>query len=344
MALSLALALGSMSLPAAAETEPLGISVEILPRAEDNQTGLKNDIAWFAMEPGESNTRTFSVESYSSLDQKLKFELLDFLYVDGEKSINTQSLSKTSEWFSVAETDMVVPAGETRQFNLTFAVPISAEERSFEGVLRVLASGIKEVVDTSEPSSTQADLVGRMAIAIPFWLGVGDALDLLPDFEILAIEGLRIDGDPYLQVEINNTGSVPIFLEGSAQFVDPLFEDRVFEPVDFRLSGVPVGSVGSAQLKLNPEITDGEWRVLVAAGQAQVRKTNLFEGQITFRDPDAIPIWWPAVQISLITFFLIVALFSLLALRKKKKRAKQGRHGIAAPTRRERHSSELQPR
>lgn len=343
LAVSLVLAFGSMSLPAAADSEPLGISVQVLPTGADNQAGLKNDIAWFAAEPGGSRTRTISVESYSNLDQRINFELLDFLYVDGEQSVNTDSSSKTSEWFSVEETDMVVPAGETREFDLTFAVPLSTEERSFEGVLRVVATGIKGVADNSEPSSTQADLVGRMAIAIPFWLGVGDALDLLPDFEILAIEGLRIEGDPYLQVEIKNTGSVPLFLEGSAQFVDPLFEERVFDPVDFKLSEIPVESVGSAQLKLNPEINDGDWRVLVVAEQAEVRKTELFEGQVIFRDPDAIPIWWPAVQLSLITFFLLVAIFSLRGLRKNKKRAKHGKPQGAVLARRER-NPELQAR
>ena len=325
IAASLVFAFGVTSLPAEANSESLGIAVEVLPNEDETQAGLKEDIAWFAMEPGESNTRTLSIESYSSLDQQIRFELLDFLYVDDNKRLDPDSVSKTSDWFSVAETDMLVPAGETRQFNLTFTVPKDAEQRSFEGVLRVVSTGIKPVVDESGSASTRADLVGRMAIAIPYWIGIGDALNLLPDFEILAIEGLRIDGNPYLQIDIRNTGSVPLFLEGSAQFVDPLFEERVFEPVDFKLSEVPVGSVGTSQLKLNPEITDGDWQVLVAAEQAEVRKTELFEGEITFKDPDAIPIWWPLVQVSLVTFFLIIAIFSLRRLRKNKKETKHGK-------------------
>lgn len=322
---SLVFVFGSMFPPELAHSEPLGISVEVLPTSQGNQAGLKNDIAWFAVEPGERTSRTISIESYSNLDQALEFEVLDFRYENGERSVNTKSSSKTSEWFSVSETDMVVPAGETREFNLTFAVPTRAEQRGFEGVLRVVASGIKDAVDTSESPSTQADLVGRMAIAVPFWLGVGDALDLLPDFEILSIEGLRIDGNPYLQVDISNTGSVPLFLEGSAQFVDPLFEERVFDPVDFELSEIPVGSVGSAQVRLHPDITDGDWQVFVAAEQAEVRKTELFEARIIFRDPDAIPTWWPLLQLLLIFIFLLIAILSLRRLRKDKERAKHGK-------------------
>ncbi len=310
----------SNGIPLTAKADTLGISVSVEPTEQSNSAGLRNDSVWFALEPGESMSRTVSVQSYSDLDQEIEFELYDYQYIDNSRSIALDSESSTVEWFSVEEVDLVVPSRETRQFTLTYSIPTDAEERSYEGVLRVAATSAEAPTEESAQSSgTRAVVGGRMAIDVPFWVGIGDALNLLPNFEINSIEGLLIEGRPVLEVEIENTGPVPLFLQGTVQFADPVFADRVFDPVDFRLNTVPSDGTGLTRVELNPEITDGDWRVLVTAAQGEVRKTRLFETELVFRDPNAVPDWWPAVQIALVVIFGAVAAVSLRALRKSRR-------------------------
>ena len=311
--------IGLTALPLTANANTLGISVSVESSDEENVAGLRNDSVWFTVEPGESMSRTVTIRSSSDLDQEIQFELYDFLYTNNSRSIAIDSPSATSEWFSVEEDSLVVPSGEARQFTLTYSIPADAEERSYEGVLRVAATSAEGLAAANEGEGTRAVVGGRLAIDVPFWVGIGDALNLLPNFEINSIEGLLIEGRPVLEVEIENTGPVPLFLQGTVQLADPVFADRIFDPVDFRLNTVPSDGTGFARVELNPEITDGDWRVLVTAEQAEVRKTRLFETEIVFRDPNAIPDWWPAVQIALVVIFGAVAAVSLQALRKSRR-------------------------
>jgi len=302
--------------PVAQANDDLGLSVTVVSTANEQGLTEGNDSLWFGVEPGDSVVRTVEVSSESQIDQVIQVELFDFGFENGERFTDFSKPSQISEWFGFRDEQVLLPAGDSVEIDLEFSIPSSAEQLSYEGTARIVASAAAPAEANSDGSSFQAIVGGRAAIDIPFWLGIGDALSFVPEFNIVSIQGVLIEQTKYLRVFVENTGTIPIRLRGSAQFADPVFEDRIFDPFDFRIPEIGFDSSGSVDVEIDQSITEGDWNILVSASQGAIRQSKLFEQNISFSDPGSgINPLALALQIGIFLGFLALAIFGYRLIR-----------------------------
>ena len=267
----------------------LGISVSF-DRAE--QTDAESSGAlWVGVEQGFEQTRTIRIQSLSDdVTQLISFEIYDRILVNDEQVTDYQNQGTFSDWVTFSPEAPTVAPGEEIEIVMTVAVPANADDESFDAVLRVLGSSVDTTVEKEENVGVQAVIGSRIAIDSNFWLGVGDALELMPNFEILGIDGVLIDEKKSIRVFFENTGLVPLSLSGRFQLSDPAFADLVFEPIDFRVPTISAGANGWVDLEVAQDTLDGFYRTFVTAQHSGVRKTEVFEGNIVFDDPSLLTI------------------------------------------------------
>lgn len=287
--------------------DSLGIGVQVI---ESSQGDLSmGNRAWFGIEPGESGSTVFKVVSQSEVDQIITYEVFDLEIVNGQTQADTSELSQTSQWLSFEPAVAAVPAGGSREVTMTYDIPENAPEEAFDAVLRVLATG----GSTSDESQAGSKAVVGTAVGIDIdvWLGVGDAVSLLPNFDITDVQGVVLPQGRFLRVEFENLGLVPLALRGSVQFADPVLVERSYEPTKYAARIIQGGESGYVDVPVVDEITDGNWDVFVTATQSQVRQTKLFEKEIAFTAPSEGGIPWGLVQSVLIGLFALLVVYGL---------------------------------
>lgn len=303
--ISALMAVGAFAVPSAQANGTLGIGVSISP--EQNGDLSMGDRAWFAIEPGESETREIRISSQSDIDQVVSFEVFDLDVVNGELVPNTAEVSKTAQWLSFEPSFMVIPARGSATLRMTYDIPLDAPEEASNAVLRVLATAASE--DTVATGGI-ASVGTATGVDLEVWLGVGSAISLLPSFDISSISPLILPTGRVIRVEFENLGIIPLSLQGSVQFSDPAFVERSFEPTPFVARIIPSGETGYVDIPVTEEITDGNWQVFVRASMQQVTQTRLFEQNLVFAAPNSFSIW-ALVQIALIIGFAILAVIGL---------------------------------
>ena len=311
----------------------LGISVSF-DRAE--QTDAESSGAlWVGIEQGFEQTRTIRIQSLSDdVTQLISFEIYDRILVDDEPVTDYENLGRFSDWVTFSpEAPTVAPGGEI-EIVMTVAVPTNADDESFDAVLRVLASSFDTTVELDENVGVQAVIGSRIAIDSKFWLGVGDAVELLPNFEILGIDGVLVDNTKSVRVFFENTGLVPLSLSGRMQLSDPAFADLVFEPIDFRVPTISAGANGWVDLEVSEETLDGLYRTFVTAQHSGVRKTEVFEGNIVFDDPNLLTIpelFWRVGLFVVAGIGLVIGVRLIIAPKGPKKTRETRQPGAPRP-------------
>jgi hypothetical protein len=298
--------LSFLGLTAQAE-ESLGIGVQVV---ESSQGDLSlGNRAWFAIEPGASGTSVFRVTSQTDIDQTITYEVFDREFINGEPSVDTSQLSETANWVQFEPAVASLPARGSREITMTYTIPEDAPEEAFDAVLRVLASSS---APSQESESGARAVVGTAAgLDIDVWLGVGNAVSLLPIFDIREVQGVILPKGRFLRVEFENLGLVPLSLRGSVQFADPILAERSFDPITYVSRVIPSGESGYVDVPVIDEVTDGNWNVFVAATQDEVRQTKLFEKEIVFTAPSEGGIAWGLIQSVLIGLFALLAVYGL---------------------------------
>lgn len=287
--------------------DSLGIGVQVV---ESSQGDLSmGNRAWFGIEPGESGTTVFKVVSQSDMDQTITYEVFDLEIVNGESQADTSELSQTAKWSSFEPAVAIIPAGGSREITMTYDIPENAPEEAFDAVLRVLATG--ESTTDQIQSGSRAVVGSAVGMDIEVWLGIGDAVSLLPNFDIKDVQGVILPQGRFLRVEFENLGLVPLALRGSVQLADPVLVERSFEPTTYVARIISAGESGYVDVPVVDDITDGNWNVFVSATQAQVRQTKLFEKEIVFAAPSEGGIPWGLIQSALIGLFALLAVYGL---------------------------------
>jgi hypothetical protein len=126
-------------------------------------------------------------------------------------------------------------------------------------------------------------LAGSAAIDTPVWLGVGDPINLKSDFEISGVFGVLIGGEKKLRVNVKNSGKTPLGLDGSVQLTDAAFSDRTFGPFFYRSPEIQPGQDSFIDIAMPDEVTEGRWKIFVVAEQGSIRKSKVFEEELTFK-------------------------------------------------------------
>ncbi|NCV86813.1 MAG: hypothetical protein EBW14_13310 [Oxalobacteraceae bacterium] len=267
--------------PAAGE---LGIGIEIVPTQSDNPAQLgANSELWFAIQPGQSAQRQFRIISTSDIVQSVVFELWQVAVVDGEPTIDRTTRSPSEEWVTFNPPKFDLEPRARQDVTMTYTIPANTEPAVFESYLRILVSARDAPADENPDAGVQAVIQGALAFRKSVWLGIGDAANLVTEFEIRGVAGWLTDkNEKAIRVLINNTGGTPIRPTGSVQLVDPLFADNTFGPFEFRTNSINPGDSAYGDAIVDSAITDGRWSIFVQATQGSIRKTAKFDQEIRF--------------------------------------------------------------
>jgi uncharacterized coiled-coil protein SlyX len=161
---------------------------------------------------------------------------------------------------------------------------MNAPDSSYEAFLRVNASAVNlPKSQESKDGGVRVVLAGSAAIDLPVWLGVGDPINLKSDFEISGVFGALIGGEKKLRVIVKNSGKTPLGLDGSVQLTDAVFSDRTFGPFSYRSPEIQPGQESFIDIAMPDEVTEGRWKIFVVAEQGSIRKSKVFEEELTFK-------------------------------------------------------------
>ena len=285
----LLLSVAGAGLPAFA-APGLGISVSF-EKADQTDAEMTGSI-WAGGDQGAQLTRTILVQSLSdNVTQAISFEIYDQILVNDEITTDTSIPSRISDWVTFSPAEPIVrPGGEVR-VNMTIDIPDDAPDGAFDATLRVMSGSVENLEEIGNDSNGVKAVVGtRLAMDSGMWLGVGDALDLMPNFEIIGVDGVLLEGTKYVRVFFENTGLVPLRLSGRLQLADAAFAELVYDPVDFLVPQIRTNQQGYVDVPVQQQLEDGFYRSFVLAQHGGVRKTEIFEGQIVFDDPNALTI------------------------------------------------------
>ena len=265
--------------------DSLGIGLTVIPVNDGTNANLSfNNRLWFGIEQGQSFTRQIEVSSSSTIAQKVEMQLFDVLYDNGLRGIRTDRASTTTPWVKFSPASVVLPPKGKANISMTYTIPTDAPDSSYEAFLRVNASAVNlPKSQQSKDGGVRVVLAGSAAIDLPVWLGVGDPINLKSDFEISGVFGALIGGEKKLRVIVKNSGKTPLGLDGSVQLTDAAFSDRTFGPFFYRSPEIQPGQESFIDIAMPDEVTEGRWKIFVVAEQGSIRKSKVFEEELTFK-------------------------------------------------------------
>jgi hypothetical protein len=280
----LVLIMAGLVMTPAYSADSLGIGLTVIPVNDGTNANLSfNNRLWFGIEQGQSFTRQIEVSSSSTIAQKVEMQLFDVLYDNGLRGIRTDRASATSPWVEFSPASVVLPPKGKANVSMTYTIPMNAPDSSYEAFLRVNASAVNlPKSQESKDGGVRVVLAGSAAIDLPVWLGVGDPINLKSDFEISGVFGALIGGEKKLRVIVKNSGKTPLGLDGSVQLTDAVFSDRTFGPFSYRSPEIQPGQESFIDIAMPDEVTEGRWKIFVVAEQGSIRKSKVFEEELTF--------------------------------------------------------------
>jgi hypothetical protein len=281
----LVLIMAGLVMTPAYSADSLGIGLTVIPVNDGTNANLSfNNRLWFGIEQGQSFTRQIEVSSSSTIAQKVEMQLFDVLYDNGLRGIRTDRASTTTPWVKFSPASVVLPPKGKANISMTYTIPTDAPDSSYEAFLRVNASAVNlPKSQESKDGGVRVVLAGSAAIDLPVWLGVGDPINLKSDFEISGVFGALIGGEKKLRVIVKNSGKTPLGLDGSVQLTDAAFSDRTFGPFFYRSPEIQPGQESFIDIAMPDEVTEGRWKIFVVAEQGSIRKSKVFEEELTFK-------------------------------------------------------------
>lgn len=291
----------------------LGVRIENDPEATELYMGTR---LWYGIEPGEQKTRSFVITSRSEIAQEINLYLYDKQFTNGQESVDSSQPSATTQWATFEPSTMVLQPGQEQRFTMTYTIPEDAPDLAYNSVLRVVATAATAAEGAEDSAS--AVVRGAAAVELGVFLGIGDALELVPSFNIESIRGVRLPEGRFLEIVLLNNGRVPIQLIGTAHLADPQFAERNFGPFDYISREIFPDEKVIAQVAMPDEVGSGEWRVFVTAEFGQIKQTRLFEQTLNFIPPGSqLSLWDWIIRIGLISLLAVGVVVGMRLLRSK---------------------------
>lgn len=311
-----------------ASADSLGVGVIVLPDAENTNVDFRS-VIWFGVEPGDTKKREILVRSAGDITQAISFAVFDLGFDNGEEFVDTAEPGEISDWVKVTPSNLLLEPGEESRISIEVSVPPDAEEKAFQSSLRILAADGRDV-ELDNEGGFKAVIAGAAAVDVDLWLGVGDALSLVPSFEITELFGV-IDGqDKYLRIVFTNTGVVPLELTGAIEFSDRTFIGRTFGPYEFQYVGLEGGLQGFVDVPVSAEIQEGPWDIYVRARQGNIRESRVFNLDLTFRDIAGFDLV-ALLPILLSLILAVAAVFGLRLVRAGRSDRKKENSAVQTP-------------
>ena len=181
--------------------------------------------------------------------------------------------------------NFVLAPRTTETITITYRPPSDVQVGSYEAYVQILVKAVS--IDAPQgQGGLRAVVPTALSFKKSLWLGIGDQDGELPvtDFELDGVAGYLRDGKNVVQIRISNTGETPIRPKGDIEFVDPLFPDNRFGPVDFSSPTIMPGESARTEIDAPDGLTDGAWKVRVTARQGSIQKSEVFDVELTFDD------------------------------------------------------------
>ncbi|NCV44569.1 MAG: ComEA family DNA-binding protein [Actinobacteria bacterium] len=264
----------------------LGIGVDVIATSDDTPGQLAtNRQLWFSTTPGGVVSRQLRVISSSDDEQQISLGIYPLVVVDGEPTIDTTEASETAVWATIEPNNFVLAPRTTETITITYRPPSDVQVGSYEAYVQILVKAVS--IDAPQgQGGLRAVVPTALSFKKSLWLGIGDQDGELPvtDFELDGVAGYLRDGKNVVQIRISNTGETPIRPKGDIEFVDPLFPDNRFGPVDFSSPTIMPGESARTEIDAPDGLTDGAWKVRVTARQGSIQKSEVFDVELTFDD------------------------------------------------------------
>jgi competence protein ComEA len=264
----------------------LGIGVDVIATSDDTPGQLAtNRELWFSTTPGGVVSRQLRVISSSDDEQQITLGIYPLVVVDGEPTIDTTEASETAVWATIEPNNFVLAPRTTETITITYRPPSDVQVGSYEAYVQILVKAVS--IDAPQgQGGLRAVVPTALSFKKSLWLGIGNQDGELPvtDFELDGVAGYLRDGKNVVQIRISNTGETPIRPKGDIEFVDPLFPDNRFGPVDFSSPSIMPGESARTEIDAPDGLTDGAWKVRVTARQGSIQKSEVFDVDLTFDD------------------------------------------------------------
>ena len=264
----------------------LGIGVDVIATSDDTPGQLAtNRQLWFSTTPGGVVSRQIRVITSSDDEQQISLGIYPLVVVDGEPTIDTTEASETAVWATIEPNNFVLAPRTTETITITYRPPSDVQVGSYEAYVQILVKAVS--IDAPQgQGGLRAVVPTALSFKKSLWLGIGDQDGELPvtDFELDGVAGYLRDGKNIVQIRISNTGETPIRPKGDIEFVDPLFPDNRFGPVDFSSPTIMPGESARTEIDAPDGLTDGAWKVRVTARQGSIQKSEVFDVELTFDD------------------------------------------------------------
>jgi len=302
-----------------AANKSLGLVFEILPSSDPEINRLSvGQALWFVIPPGQMKSRQVRVISSSTIPQAITLAVGYLNRINGVATIDDAKKSETAPWASFTPESFTLAPRESKIIEFKYQIPAGTEIGIHEAFLFATAK-------SAGPASKAEYSVPQAArIATPIFLGVGTSAQIDTNFSIDNVSGVVVDGVRNLKIDLSNTGKTPLNLAGNVQLSSTEFKGRFIGPLVFTSVVIRPGIDSYVLIPAPPELTPGEWKILVTATQISNTKTREFTKNIDFKAPSTlIP---NLIRILVVIFFAVILYFSLRILRapRKKKEPLEG--------------------
>jgi hypothetical protein len=294
----------------------LGIVFEILPSSDPEINRLSAGQAlWFVIPPGQVKSRQFRVLSSSTISQVITLSVGYLNRINGVATIDDSKKSVTDPWASFTPETFTLAPRESKTIEFKYQIPAGTEIGIHEAFLFATAK-------SAGPASKAEYSVPQAArIATPIFLGVGTSAQIDTNFSIDNVSGVVVDGVRNLKIDLSNTGKTPLNLSGNVQLSSTDFKGLLIGPLLFTSIVIRPGIDSYVLIPAPPELTPGEWKILVTATQISTTKTKEFNKNIDFKVPSTFVA--NLLRIFIVLFFALILYFSLRVLRAPRKKKEQ---------------------
>ncbi len=287
----------------------LSVGLRVVPKSQTGSDISSNTKLWFVVKQGDRSSRELVLTGSSSLDQVIKFSLVNLQRVDGEPAISNE-LSKLDKWATFSENGFILKRNQSRVITMEISPPTDIQSESIEAYLVVSASDAK--LSKSSGEITEALIRNSARVAQPVFVGVGNYEDFKVDFEITDVDGIKTLRDRFIRVFIGNKGRTPISPSGQIQLKSLDFEQGTLGPYSFYSATIGPDSKAYIDVPVPNTVTPGKWRIFVRASQGNVTETREFEKNLTF--DNSIQLIGLVIRVLVVILGFLVAYWSYKTL------------------------------
>jgi len=297
-----------------AASSSLGLALDVLPSNDPEINRLTvGQALWFVIPPGQTKSRQVRISSSSTIPEIVTLSIGYLNRINGIATIDDSRNSETAPWASFAPETFTLAPRSSKIIEFKYQIPVGTEIGIHEAFLFATAKS------TGPASKAEYSVPQAARIATPIFLGVGTYEQIDTDFSIDNVSGVVVEGVRNLKIDFSNTGKTPLNLAGNVQLSSTEFKGLLIGPLLFTSVVIRPGIDSYVLIPAPPDLTPGDWKILVTATQISNTKTREFTKSIDFKAPSAFVS--NLLRVLIVLFFALILYSSLrvlLAPRKKK--------------------------